>query len=149
MERSHTPMEDLEVFGRYVEVADWVWDAVARWPKLAQDTVGSQLLRACDSVGANLVEGDGRMTDPDSIRFFVIARASAREARYWINRALKRRLVAVAEGEARIAELVSATQLLNKLIAYRRASTGRVREETAVYDAGDPFVDVSPERLTA
>lgn len=143
MERSHTPMEDLEVFRRYVEVADWVWDTVERWPRLAQDTVGSQLIRACDSVGANLVEGDGRATDPDSLRFFVIARASARESRYWLNRAIKRRLIPPADGEARIAELVSATQLLNKLIGYRRASSGRVREPEAEYYVADPLVEVS------
>src|SRR5687768_11063439 len=142
VERSHTPMEDLEVFRRYVDVADWVWDAVERWPKLAQDTVGAQLIRACDSVGANLVEGDGRATDPDPLRFFVIARASAREGRYWLNRAIRRRLIPPADGEARIAELVSATQLLNKLIGYRRASSGRMREEMARYDSTDPFVEL-------
>ena len=63
---SYLPIEDMECFRLYVETADWVWDTVEGWKPLAQNTVGSQLIRACDSVGANLVEGDGRSTDPDA-----------------------------------------------------------------------------------
>jgi hypothetical protein len=63
---AYTPMEELEFFKQYVSVADWAWRAVARWAPLAQETVGKQLIRACDSVGANLFEGDGRGTVPDA-----------------------------------------------------------------------------------
>ena len=135
----HVPVEEMECFRKYVEVADWAWDEVERWKPLAQQTVGSQLIRAGDSVGANLVEGDGRSTDPDAARFFVIARASAREARYWLTRAAKRGLIPQDAAEAKIADLVEATKMLNGLIAYRRrsgASTPRLGESRDHYDAG-------------
>jgi four helix bundle protein len=142
-DREHTPIEDMELFRRYVAVADWAWGQVTRWPSLARDTVGKQLVRALDSVGANLVEGDGRFSGPDSIHFFVIARASARESRYWLQRAIVRNLIDEAVGSDKTGELASATQLLNRLIAYRRkASTSLlVREHTEPYECAraDPW----------
>ena len=65
------------------------------------------------------MEGDGRYGLADSIYFFVIARGSARETRLWIRRARKRNLVG-EEADAMIEKLKSATQLLNRLITYRR-----------------------------
>src|SRR5205085_4133077 len=95
----HTPMEELEVFRRFVEIADWAWRTASRWSPLAVDTVGKQLIRASDRVGATLVEGDGRYSDADAVHFFVMARASARETRYWIRRAITRNLIGDDEGE--------------------------------------------------
>ena len=143
--QNYLPIEEMELFQRYVNVADWAWETVSSWSLLAQDTVGKQLIRAADSIGANLVEGDGRYSDADALHFFVIARASAREARYWLKRAVVRCLIPVAAADEQIAALTSATQLLNRLIATRRRSirASKVREPQAVYqvDGGDPFID--------
>lgn len=138
-ESQHTPIEEMEFFRRYVEVADWAWDAVQRWPVLARDTVGKQLMRAADSIGANLVEGGGRHGAADALHFFVIARASARETRYWLQRAAKRGLRFPQEADAKLAELVSATQLLNRFIAYRRSRSrsDRVSENREIYRVND------------
>jgi four helix bundle protein len=141
---AYVPIEEMELFQRYVSVADWAWEIVGTWSLLAADTVGKQLIRALDSIGANLVEGDGRHTDPDATHFFVIARASAREGRYWLQRAIRRKLISAEEGNKQIGVLTSATQLLNNLIAYRRRSarTNRVREARASYSVApsDPFI---------
>jgi four helix bundle protein len=136
----HLPIEEMELFRRYVDVADWAWDEVEKWSPLAQDTVGKQLVRAADSVGANLVEGDGRSTDPDSVRFFVIGRASARETRYWLNRAARRKLIPQEAADAKVEELVSATQLLNRLINYRRSArkAAVVKEAPVEYSTDTP-----------
>jgi four helix bundle protein len=133
----HVPMEDTELFRLFVEVADWVWDVVTDWPEFARDTVGKQPVRAADSVGANLVEGDGRYTAADGLRFLIIARASARETRYWIERATKRKLLTSDDGRARVDQLKAATRQLNGLISYRRTHppADRVREQAADYDA--------------
>jgi len=116
----YLPIEEMEVFRRVVAVADWGWETVGRWKPLAADTIGKQLVRALASVGANMVEGDGRGSDPDAARFFVIARASAREARYWIERATSRALISRPEADHQTAELTTAMQQLNALIRYRR-----------------------------
>jgi four helix bundle protein len=138
----------MECFKGFVELADWAWDRVAGWKPLAQDTLGKQLIRAADSVGANMVEGAGRHSDPDAIRFFVIARASARETRYWLERAARRRLLTQDEAALQIEKLDNAARLLNLLIRYRRGrpADDRVSDGFASYDAlgaGDEAWDMS------
>ena len=150
----HVPMEDMEVFRRFVEVADGIWEEVSKWSALAVDTVGKQLIRATDSIGANLVKGDGRHSDAEASHFFVIARASARESRYWLQRASKRRILSTEVATEYIERITSATQLLNRLIRYRRNQTGakQVREATEPYMIGEPFKpdeSGTPERLNA
>jgi hypothetical protein len=53
-------------------------------------------------------------------RFFYIARASAREARFWIRKAIERKLTVEKDSEVQIALILKATKLLNNLISYRR-----------------------------
>ena len=131
----HQPIEELEFFLLFETVSDRVWDEVARWPRFAQNTIGEQWVNATDSVGANLVEGDGRYSQPDSIRFFVIARGSGREARLWIKRAIKRKLLGETLGESMLSDLEKATRLLNLFINYRR-SARFTKEERAAYLVG-------------
>lgn len=148
----YLPMEEMEVFKRFVVTADEVWRTVRKWDSFAKDTVGKQLVRSVDSVGANLVEGDGRHSDPDAVRFFRIARGSAREARYWITRATTRSLIALDVGERIIGDLTGATQMLNRLIAYRRQprNPAIVREERAQCGEPekDPFVDDEVDEIS-
>jgi hypothetical protein len=40
--------------------ADGVWNIVVGWDSFARDTVGKQIVRAADSIGANISEGSGR-----------------------------------------------------------------------------------------
>ena len=152
--QEHLPMERMEFFRRFVAIANWAWGAVSDWKPLAQDTMGKQLIRACDSIGANLVEGDGRYSDPDAVHFFVIARASARETRYWLERAADRNILVRETANRQIQELTAATRALNQLISYRRSrkSNDRVREPFVPYDIGgiedDPFADDDFDYLT-
>jgi four helix bundle protein len=55
--------------------------------------VGKQLVRAADSIGANIAEGDGRGTFPENRRFIRVARGSLNETKHWLRRAFKRQLV--------------------------------------------------------
>jgi len=52
-----TNFENLEIYKLAEELADKVWEIVIKWDRLAQDTVGKQLIRSSDSVGANIAEG--------------------------------------------------------------------------------------------
>jgi four helix bundle protein len=80
------PTEETEVFRLFDEVSDSVWDIVANWDSFAKKVIGIQLITSLDSLVANLVEGDGRYRPNDALQFFVIARASAREGKLWIQR---------------------------------------------------------------
>jgi four helix bundle protein len=130
-------MEDMEMQHIFVDVCDEIWKIVLRWEPLARDTVGKQIIRAADSVGANLVEGDGRYSDADALHFFVIARASARETRYWLERAEVRDLVTHEDADRLLKRLTSATIKLNNLIRHRRDTkkADRIRDEQTEYEA--------------
>jgi four helix bundle protein len=127
----YTPIEDTPVYLLACSVADELWDIILGWDAFAQRSLGGQLVRAADSVGANLVEGDGRGSDPDALRFFVFARASAREARHWVRTAARRDLLDAKQAEDIDLRLVEIAKSINGLIAYRRSSSnspGHVRE---------------------
>lgn len=85
--------QDLEVYRLTEGLADAVWEIVLKWDPLARDTVGKQLIRAADSIGANIAEGSGRGSHADTRRFLRIARGSLLETQHWLRRAFRRHLL--------------------------------------------------------
>ncbi|RYG26385.1 four helix bundle protein [bacterium] len=83
------------------------------------------------------MEGDGRRSDIDSIRYFRYSRSSAREARWWLRRAVARGIASPEEVAALIEELTECAKMINGLIRFRQSNT--VRESGPVYD--DPFAN--------
>ena len=86
--------EGLRVYQLAEELSDVIWDLVQTWGYFAKDTVGKQMVRAADSIGANIAEGTGRGTYQDNRRFVRIARGSLNETRHWLRRSFKRKLLA-------------------------------------------------------
>jgi four helix bundle protein len=85
--------EKLDVYKLSEKLADRIWDVVAKWERFAKDVVGKQLIRAADSIGANISEGVGRGTHSDNKRFVRIARGSLYETKHWLRRAWRRKLL--------------------------------------------------------
>ena len=85
--------ENLRVYRLSEEIADTSWDVTIAWSNFARDTVGKQLVRAADSIGANIAEGDGRGSYQDHRRYVRIARASLNETKHWLRRAYQRKLL--------------------------------------------------------
>ena len=86
-----------------------------KWNHLAQDTVGRQLIRSADSIGANIAEGTGRGSFAENRRFAKIARGSLFEVKHWLRRAYRRKLLSKSE----ITSLQNLTEELTpKLSAY-------------------------------
>jgi four helix bundle protein len=94
-----TNFEQLKVYQLSETLADEVWSVVSKWKNLARDTVGKQVIRAADSVGANLAEGSGRGSLPDNRRFICIARGSLYETQHWLRRAYTRKLLTASQIE--------------------------------------------------
>jgi four helix bundle protein len=91
--------EKLDVYRLAERLADAIWDVVADWKTLARDTVGKQVVRSADSVGANIAEGTGRGSLKDNRRFIRMARASLYETHHWLRRAYKRQLLTSEQSE--------------------------------------------------
>ncbi|MEM9003857.1 MAG: four helix bundle protein [Cyanobacteria bacterium P01_F01_bin.86] len=116
--------KELEVYQLAERLSDEIWQIVATWDFFAKDTVGKQLVRSADSIGANLAEGTGRGSFQDNRRFINIARGSLTETQHWLRRAYHRHLL-TPEQTAKLEPLI--TTLAPKLNAYRNAITKRTQ----------------------
>ncbi|HLX94778.1 MAG TPA: four helix bundle protein [Verrucomicrobiae bacterium] len=94
---SRTNFENLRVYQLAEQLADEVWKIVLRWDMFARDTVGRQIVRSADSVGANIAEGTGRHSFQDNRRFVKTARGSLNETQHFLRRAFKRNLLTSAD----------------------------------------------------
>ena len=82
-----TNFENLKVYQLSENLADEIWAVVIEWDYFAKETVGKQIVRSADSIGANIAEGDGRGTYQENRRFMRIARGSLNETKHWLRRA--------------------------------------------------------------
>ena len=103
---------DLEVYRRSVVLATDVREAIRGWDNFDLWTCGVQLVRAADSVGANIAEAHGRDTFSDRRRQLYVARGSAFELEHWLLTAGARGLM--TDGEA-LDEARQVSRMLNAL----------------------------------
>lgn len=85
--------ENLEIYQLSEKLADTIWNIVLGWNNLSTDTLGKQVIRSADGIGANIAEGSGRGTPIDNRRFLRMARGSLYETRHWLRRAKTRNLL--------------------------------------------------------
>ena len=110
--------ENLEVYKLSEALADDIWGILAKWDSFARETVGKQIVRSADSIGANIAEGTGRGTYKDNRRLIRMARGSLYETRHWLRRAYKRKLLS----EEQVNKLRPIIQdLASRLNAYLRS----------------------------
>ncbi|MBI3653616.1 MAG: four helix bundle protein [Acidobacteria bacterium] len=117
--------ENLQVYQLAEKLADNIWKTVVKWDSFAKDTVGKQIVKAADSIGANIAEGNGRGSYQDNRRFVRIARGSLYETRHWLRRAYKRNLL----NDEQITELKPLLEELSpKLNAFLRSISQKIEE---------------------
>jgi len=109
-------LEELRVYNRSMEVAEIVWDFVSEWDYFAKDTVGKQLVRAIDSVAANLSEGFGRFHYKENKQFCYYSRGSLYESKTWIKKAQNRNLINEETSEKLLVEIDDISVKLNNYI---------------------------------
>jgi four helix bundle protein len=85
--------QNLRVYQLSENLANEIWFIVQKWDYFAKDTIGKQIVKSADSIGANIAEGNGRYNSQDNQRFIKIARGSLNETRHWLRLAYKRKLL--------------------------------------------------------
>jgi len=113
---SFEEIEDLRIVRESEEIADKIWDEVITWDYFAKDTVGKQLVKAVDSIGANIVESQGRFHPKDVINFLYMARGSLKETKYWLRRSTKRQLLSKEKYDKFIDKINNLAPQLNAFI---------------------------------
>jgi len=89
--------ETLRVYELAEQASDEIWRIITKWDQFARDTIGKQLARAADSIGANIAEGYGRGSVQDNRRFIKIARGSMNETMHFLRRAYRRDLLKASQ----------------------------------------------------
>lgn len=109
-------LDDIVAYSLAVELSSEIWEIVHRWDYFAKDTVGKQLVRSIDSIGANIAEGFGRYHFSEKITFYYYARGSVFEAQFFVKRAQERQLVSVEQYDRVMSNLRKLPKELNTLI---------------------------------
>jgi four helix bundle protein len=90
---SYYSLEDLEVYQLAESFSDEIWEIVSTWEHFAKDTVGKQIVRSADSIGANIAEGYGRYHFKENRNFCFFSRGSILETKGWLIKAKNRDLI--------------------------------------------------------
>ena len=86
-------LEELELYQLAMNAAEEVWNIVMKWNYFEKVTIGRQLIKAADSIAANLSEGFGRFFYKENKQFCYYSRGSLFETRTWLAKANNRTLI--------------------------------------------------------
>jgi four helix bundle protein len=109
-------LEELKVYQLSMGIAEEIWDIVNTWDYFSKDTIGKQLIRAVDSVAANLSEGFGRFFYKEERQFCYYSRGSLYETLTWLTKASNRKLVPIEDYEKFSKEINNIGVKLNNYI---------------------------------
>jgi four helix bundle protein len=109
-------INDLEIYREAMRLVEIIWAMVVNWSYFAKDTVGKQLVRATDSIAANLAEGHGRYHFKENRNFCYYSRGSAQETQTWIEKAVHRDLIPDETARALYRDLDTYKKRLNAYI---------------------------------
>jgi four helix bundle protein len=136
---NRTNFERLHVYQLAEQLADEIWTIATQWDRPAQHTVGEQLIRACDSIGANIAEGAGRGSFQDNRRFVRIARGSLNETKHWLRRAYRRNLLT----QEHVEKLKPIVDILSPMLNAYLKSIGKKNDNIEENNYHSDCVDVS------
>jgi len=93
-------LEELQVYQLAMDLGESIWEIVIAWNYFEKDTIGKQVVRATDSVAANLSEGFGRFFYKENKQFCYYSRGSLYETKTWLTKAKNRKLITVDQFES-------------------------------------------------
>jgi len=115
----------LNVYRYALGLSDKGWHIYQQLPKEMRFEMGSQFLRAVDSIGANIAEGYGRFHYKDKVKFYYNARGSLWEVKHWLWLLHRRQLIAEPLYTTMMDEVTVTGKMLNAFIA----STGKTNDQ--------------------
>jgi four helix bundle protein len=98
-------LEELEIYNQSMAMAEKIWGIVIAWDYFSKDTIGKQLVKAADSIAANLSEGYGRYHYRENKTFCYYSRGSLFETKTWITKAYNRKLIVRSDFESFVKQI--------------------------------------------
>jgi len=118
MTEKYLDLRDIGAYTIAFELSNEVWNIVLKWDYFAKDTVGKQLVRAIDSISANIAEGFGRYTKKDKVNFYRYSFGSIKESMDWVEKAKIRNLLSAEQYQSITLKLSQLPRELNYLIKF-------------------------------
>ena len=115
-------LEKLEVYNLAEKFSDDIWNIVIEWDYFKKDTIGKQLVRAADSISANIAEGYGRYFYKESKQFYFYSRGSIQETKSWLSKCLRRKIIAPEISNSLIELCKKILLMLNAFIKFVKNS---------------------------
>jgi four helix bundle protein len=112
--------KDLGAYRIAFELSNYIWGIVTKWNYFAKDTAGKQLVKAIDSISANISEGFGRYFKKDKINFYHYSYGSINESLDWVEKANKRGLLKEKEYKFILEELEKLPKEINSLVKFTK-----------------------------
>ncbi|MFA6247658.1 MAG: four helix bundle protein [Mucilaginibacter sp.] len=121
---SYYNLEDLELYQLAETFSNEIWFLVSEWDYFAKDTVGKQIVRSADSIGANIAEGYGRYHYKENRNFCYFSRGSILETKGWLKKARTRNLISEEQFNTLIENLQTIHIKLNSYLKFIGKSSG-------------------------
>jgi len=111
-------LNDITCYKIAYHLSNYIWAIVITWDYFTKDTAGKQLVRATDSISANIAEGFGRFFKKDKVKFYRYAAGSLKEVNDWIHKSKDRKLIATEQYNYIFQELEKLQKEINSLTKY-------------------------------
>jgi len=115
---SYPKIEELETYNLAIDIAEEIYNIASNWDRIHLNTIGYQIIRSADSIGANIAEGYGRYSFKENKLFCYYARGSLFETKTWLLKAYKRDIMMKTEYNKLISDLETLHRKLNAYISY-------------------------------
>ncbi|MEI7979747.1 MAG: four helix bundle protein [Bacteroidota bacterium] len=116
--KSYLLIDKIEAYNKALTFSNLLWDEVIRFDYFEKNSVGLQLVRAADSVSANIADGFGRYHKKDKIKFYQYAKGSALECYDWLLKCKHRKLLNDSQLQSYIETVQNLPKSINYLIKY-------------------------------
>jgi four helix bundle protein len=116
--KSYLSIDKIEAYNKALTFSNLLWDEVIKFDYFEKNSVGLQLVRAADSVSANIAEGFGRYHKKDKIKFYQYAKGSALECYDWLLKCKHRKLLNDSQLQSYIETVQNLPKSINYLIKY-------------------------------
>ena len=111
-------LNNIDSYKRSLVLSNYIWNIVTKWDHFTKETIGSQFVRAVDSISANIAEGFGRYGKKDKIKFYRYSFGSLKESCDWTQKSYLRKLIIKEQYDYILSELQTLPKEINQLVKF-------------------------------